>query len=419
MIAAIMNMNTYNAYGDYAEASEIYRSSDGGKTWRYVFTIHDPRHEKASWPSGDPTLVFDRHGTAYFANLADREVYPKNDLDVYRAAEGGIEVYRSTDHGKTWSKPTWAFRRVVDHAGDRCYGPDKELMTVDPRTGELLMAFTLFKNDCVQDEIDYYEGVVAEKQDIDLMLVRSRDGGRTWTKPRRLWHGYVLGAQPAVGPDGTIYVLFTSSEALGSTTVCPYALGFVTDKRPSELDVIVASSSDHGRHWRYVRRASCDPIAHPSELPRLENRAPSISVDPSDGRAYVLWSSFAPTFSIVSMTSADRGRTWSDEVPVTPPALGDALQPSVHATGGVARAIWYRTSDLGNTFDVQWAESTDHGRTWTPSRTLSLASFPGGQDKQLGDYIWIDAARGRVAAIWTDTRVDGVSDVYARVGRTR
>lgn len=416
MIAAVMNMNTYNAFGDYSEATEIYRSIDGGATWDHVKTIHEPGEDEGTWGSGDPTVVFDANGTAYVATLSDDIAFPDGPLGVYHSREGGIEVYRSDDGGATWSDRIWAVRRVIDPPNQRCSGTDKELLGVNEQTGELFLAWTMFNNKCPRDQLRYYSQLLADPFDADIMLTRSADGGTTWSEPASLWKGYALGAQPVVGPDGTIYVVFTASVPV-ERNACPYWLGYVTDKAPAELHLIVAISNDDGETWRYERRSMCDPELHPSEGPRLWTRIPTISVDRSDGRAYVMWSSFAanPSFAIEVMTSADGGRTWSDTRHVTEFGLEDSLQPSIHAEDGVARAIWLRTPDRGETFDVVWSESADGGVTWSTPAPINTVTF-GAEGAQLGDYIWIDVAAGRVAAAWADFRSGEATDVYVRTG---
>ncbi|HJP65780.1 MAG TPA: sialidase family protein [Actinomycetota bacterium] len=419
LVAAIdQNYSNTNAYGSWAGAVHLYRSSDGGSRWTDGGLFLGP-NDGGTWTSGDPSLAFDRRGRAWLVMLADDTARTPGRLGSFYSKRGGVYVYRSDDGGRRWRGPFQAVTRVVNRADRVCAGPDKELVAVG-RPGEVFIAYTMFHNDCPRNQIEAYRSLLVSGQDdIDILLVRSTDGGRTWSPPTRIWHAYAVGAQPAVGPDGTIFVAFTTTAPLGSTSVCPLWEGAVIERAARELEVVVASSNDDGHTWRYERRASCDLSLYTSEgTTGLGARIVSISVDPSDGRAYVLWSSFLsnPSFGVHAMSSGDGGRTWSPTVSVTPFQLADSFLPSVAASAGVARAMWLTTADLGRTFDVLTASSTDGGSTWSAPTSLSTA--PSSGDGELGDYIWIDVVRRTVAAAWTDFRSGPATNIFVRTGST-
>lgn len=419
MAAAVVNRNTVNAYKDagFSEGIETYRSTDGGKKWKRTSVIHHPADDRRrAWTSGDTALVFDAKGTLYLSTNSSVIEHTGGPLGVYRSPYGGLEVRRSIDGGRTWSKPVQAVPRHVDIEHGRCWAPDRDLLGVHPRTGELFVAYPLFYNDCPMDQLAAYGELAAEGNKVEVMLVRSRNGGRTWSKPRKLWDGYAVGAQPAVGPDGTIYVSFTANVPLSPDSPCA-SIGSLVEHEASGLDLVVASSSDDGKSWRYEHRPMCEGEQHPSTGPRLWTRFPSISVDPSDGRAYVVWSSFAsnPSFGLEVITSKDGGRTWSPTTHVTPFGITDSLQPWVSAERGVARVAWYATPDLGGTFDVFLSQSTDGGFVWSEPQRVSIISSATGDGVEFGDYLSMDVARGKVAVMWTDRRnADGATTIYAR-----
>jgi hypothetical protein len=110
--------------------SGFYASFDGGRSW-YDGIIPIP-----SWPDGDvpdgggdPVVVFDRNGTAYYVGLA------------FERANGrsALVVSRSTNNGRTWSRPSFTTGDGVVVANldpdDTSVFRDKEWAVVDMTSG--------------------------------------------------------------------------------------------------------------------------------------------------------------------------------------------------------------------------------------------------------------------------------------------
>jgi hypothetical protein len=414
IVAAAIDQNYSNTHdlGSWAGGIQVYRSIDGGASWTDGALLRGS--EDPAWHSGDPTIVFGKDGTLWLGMLADKTGHNDGPLGTaYYSEQGGVYVYRSDDAGLTWSAPARAVVRSIDLEGKQCAAPDKEHLAVDPVTGELIIAFTMFHNDCPREYVAQNLTTLTAAEDIEIAIVRSKDRGVTWSAPQRIWHGYALGAQPAFGPDGTIYVSFTSAEPI-SAGAAPYALGSVVEHRPDKLQLIVASSRDNGYTWTYVRREMADPDFHPSQSPFAIGgvRVPTISVDAATGRAYIAWASMGlqGTFHISAMSSTNAGQTWSEPVEVS--TLTDSFMPALYANAGVAYVTFMNTPDLGASYQVYRAESRDGGASWSTAQPLSLApSQPG----DLSDYMWIGGAGSRIAAVWTDMR-DGENApaIYAR-----
>jgi hypothetical protein len=429
-LAAVIDHNVSNThtYGSWAGSVHVYRSGDGGRTWRdsLLVRVRDnarrPDPAAPFWSSGDPTLTFDSRGNAYLAVLADRIHQEEGGLP--HSTRGGIEVYRTSDAGRTWQGPFQAVRRIVDEANSRCEAPDKELLGVHPRTGELYLAYTWFRNDCPRTELESYQSLlIAGQENIDLFFQRSRDGGRTWTKPVSLFHGYASGAQPVAGPDGTLYVAFMGAVPSGSGSQCALSwFHTAVMRRPSEEALIVAISRDGGRTWTKVQRPVCNTGGlHPAEGAAGLAVGPSIAVDPSTGHVHVAWATLQThgTFGIWGMSSSDRGSTWRESATFPSMPERDLLLPALAAERGVARVTWVAGSDRGSTWDVFASESRDGGMTWSSPNRLSTQTTSATGENGLGDYIWMDAAGNRFAAIWTDGRSGGATDVYVRLGEDR
>ena len=425
MLAVTIDQNPQNQVPEvegYGGWTHIYRSADGGRTWRDIRMLDWPRLP-GNRNSGDPGVVFGDDGTAYLVSLSDDNVIAHRRM---------IEVFRSTDTGLTWSGPFTAFHYVTDPDHQKCLSSDKELIGINRATNELLIAYSGTSWRCgdgVSDVITENIGTVPPDGSIDIMLTRSHDGGRTWTAPQSIYKGYAIAAMPVVGPDGTIYVAFAGTAPLGTAPSCPSVLGTVANFLVSEMQLVVASSRDGGKTWTYERRGLCENSVASSVRADNLGRAnpsggvldPSITVDMTTGRVYVAWPSFAPqppslTFGIEFTTSGDSGKTWSPTVHLSPPG-GDAVLAAAAADGGVANVVWIATTDEWRTYNAYPVESADGGGTWSVQRVISAATAAGGGD--IGDYIWANAHAGRIAVTWTQNRSGDATDVFVRTGSIR
>lgn len=433
MIAFAIDLSTLNFDPNMYGTNRGFLSTDGGRTWSDRGPIpYLPGGTDVTY-SGDPVALFGPGGVAYLASLAS---FPTGDGGP---SPGGIYVHRSFDGGETWGLPVLAVEDAYDPERDYCNGTDKEWLSADPRTGRLYLAYTLFEWDkCTSygDPFDvaYYSGL----SDLGIWLTTSDDQGGTWSAPRKLWRGYALGAFPQVTPDGTILIAFWSTVTL-SGTVCPTAVGMVPARAGGSpfAAMVVARSTDGGGSWSYHQEPMCgvEPeLLKPGAFVG-GNLDPSLSVDASTGIAYVAWPAYSPVdqrFAVKAIASADSGGTWSAPVELRE-GEDHALMPFVEADAGVARLIYMTTTPdakgyllgspgaKGDTFLV---ESTDGGRTWSDPFRLSTASadYSGsGVDRvaDVGDYIGMDVAGGRVAAIWTDARNGNPTEIRARVGTVR
>lgn len=341
----------------------FYTSTDGGRT-----TVIDGAFplQPGFIGGGDPSVGFDGQGRAFIVELQ------------LAGGAGALYVYRSDDGGLTWP-----FTRQVFRAPGN--GPDKPFLAVDRRTtgpfaGSLYVTFTGFN-----------------APPLGLQLLRSRDGGATWSGPVPLGTGQ--GTSPAVGPNGEVFV--TWDDYAGH--------------------ILCATSLDGGVTVRSVRVVA-NIVQNPSPLPPTNFRCfsfPTTAVDvggsPYRGRVYVSWSSRAGASSeVFCARSTDNGLSWSTPVRVNDTTVGDQFfQGLAVDEAGTVFASWLdRRDDPANrTYHVYASASYDGGATWLPNwKVSSVASDPGGSG-WIGDYSGLCAGGGRCYPIWTDLR-SGDYDAY-------
>lgn len=219
--------------------SGTYFSNNGGKTWCCASALDGtsqgtliPGVDHLSGGSydagGDPALAFDSRGTVYYAGLGFDRTAPPNTVAVNRGTfnSGG---------NLTWSQPTF-----INPTTSPAILNDKEWIAADahassPFRDRVYVSWTRFifnpsNGHFVQSPIDF---------------AFSTNGGRTFSTPQ-LISGNVLydqGSRPVVGPDGTVYVFFEGSTRLAtrsSTYVVKSTDGGVTWSKP----VAVAQLAD-------------------------------------------------------------------------------------------------------------------------------------------------------------------------------
>jgi len=186
--------------------SGTYFSNDGGATWCCVST--DPQHLGTLIPGverltggiydagGDPSVAFDSHGHVYYAGLGFDRAAPPNTVAVNRG------TFDNSGH-LSWSAPTFINQTTAPSTLN-----DKEWVAVDahassPFRDRVYVSWTRFIfND--------HTGAYVQSP---ISFVYSKDGGATFSAPQ-LIAGNVLysqGSHPAVGPDGTVYVFWDGS----------------------------------------------------------------------------------------------------------------------------------------------------------------------------------------------------------------
>ncbi len=366
------------AYQDNAHAAW---SRDGGRTWSIAAGV-EPTDYRVS---GDVSVAFDTQGAAILCFIAFDHL-GTTDYWASGATRNGIFVRRSLDGGETW-EPAY---RIVEAWPTRPGIPweDKPYIVADvnpksPYAGNLYIGWTEFTLD----------------QSV-ILFSRSTDHGVTWSAPIRIStvaglprddNGSVEGFTGAVGPDGTLYVVWGDG-----------------------AHVLFATSTDGGRTF-----APSLPVVTTApdyfkvtDVDRA-NGFPEIAMDPGrggegGGRLYVSWSDYRNgDVDVFAATSSDRGRTWSAAVRVNDDSLHNGRDQffqwlAVDPTDGAANILFYdrRADSTNRTSVVVLARSTDGGRHWANYAWTDRAFDA--RNEFIGDYTGIAALGGRVFGIWTE-----------------
>ena len=378
---AINPQNPKQVVVAYQTGAHIAYSQDAGAHWQTAPNTM-PRNYAVS---GDVSVAYDNSGHAFLCYIA----FDKLGTDEYwghNATRNGIFVRRSLNGGETWQPDAFP---VIEHPSDPGIPfEDKPYIVADntqgPYAGNLYVGWTHFT--LTQSEI---------------FFSRSVDDGTTWSKPIRIStqaglprddNGAVEGFSGAVGPDGTLYVVWADG-----------------------THVVFTSSRDRGRTFSPSRGVIpiAPPYFHITDVDRTDG-FPVISVDPHGGNGagllYVTWSDYRNgDVDVFCATSADRGLTWSPAVRVNSDSLHNGTDQffqwlAVDPVTGAANLVFYdRRNDPENRKTVVvLARSTDHGQTFQNYVWMNKP-FESNNDF-IGDYTGIASLGGRVYGVWTEER---------------
>jgi hypothetical protein len=377
--ASIARIKQHPGITDFA-----YVTTDAGRTWKAV-----PRANPHKVQQGDDVVTFTPDGVAVHAFISFagiRQARPKRahsgivtstsrDGLAWGAQVPVVELFNSVEphEDKPWIR--------ADHSGDSRH------------RGNLYVAWTKF---------DVY-GSPRPEHKSHIYFSRSLDGGKSFAVPHRISDrpgdardksDTVMGACPAVGPKGEVYVVWAG---------------------PGKL--LLARSNDAGVNFGKNRAiADCAGWDFPIKGVGRANGLPSAGVDISQGKdrgsVYVCWADTRngdPDVFLVS--SRDGGETWGKPQRVNHDAKGNGKEQwfpwlAVDPVDGSVNIAYYdRGARAGTLTDVTLARSVDGGRTFS-HRSLNADAYELSKLKFFGDYLGIDAHGGRVAVLWMHP-VDG------------
>jgi hypothetical protein len=352
---------------------------DAGETWSVADAYPD-------FPYAiDAVVALDLRGHAYLVNMGR----------VGTAA--GEYLRRSLDGGRTWQAPVALSDRPGEHMPKIVTDSNLE----SPYAGNVYVTWDRMLGDGHEE----------------MVLVRSTDGGETWTAPEAISrHQSPTLPAIAVGPEGNVYVACVEA-AHPFDLERSYFSQFASD-----FKLIVQVSRDGGETFHapvviaHTRRVAFGFSVFPRAV-----WIPTIGVDPS-GRVFAVWADATNgQTDVFCSTSEDSGSTWGRAIRVNDdPADSGAAKVlqylAVDPVEGAANILFYdcRSRPDHPLASVVLARSTDGGRTF--------ANYALGEEQtdpalaSLGDYIGLAALDGRVYGVWPEY-VSGETPAEASLGQ--
>ena len=339
-------------------------SKDGGKTWGKQKPLCKC---KGAFGQFDPII----------------ETVPKTG-DVYSVFLNGdtksgfsTVFIRSTDHGKTWTKPVHVYGKVK--------WTDKPEITMSRNGKDVYVAWN------GPDYGDSYVGV-------------SHDHGKTWAQ-HRVTHGkkYFYAYDATTLPDGTIVfsesgIVSGPDSGSAGTNVWHYALISRNDGR-TWTNVLV----DKVKRGEKCVAKGCGPEYYLGQTSVASNGKGDLVF------AYEGATTDHGPMQVYVRTSKDEGRKWSDRTALS--VKGEnATGPRVDMGPGGNARLWYmQTSgnDNPNAWNVWYQAARDVGSNWRkPVKLSNATSGPGyvtpkGFKEIYGDYGEIAVTnKGKTVAVW-------------------
>ncbi|HEU4391631.1 MAG TPA: sialidase family protein [Blastocatellia bacterium] len=357
-----------------ARALNYSVSFDAGATWKEGLLPAMTTPSGGSWQkASDPWVAFGPDNRAYAASLLFNETNPANAIGVSRSLDGGI----------TWSGPVEVFRSNPDFN-------DKEAIAVDtsrnsPHFGNIYAAWDINP---------------ANRNDFQTLVVsRSTDGGLSWGPPETIrdTEGNV-GAIPAVGPDGTVYLAWVGGP-----------------ENAVKAKLFFSRSTDGGLTWTRPRKLlKFRAVGVPNQ--RVGGPLPSFAVDPTSGALHIGWEDrrWTGVDQATIISSRDRGETWSEphrvsDGPDDSPSY--TVSVATNSEGMVAVSYYSVRNDSQRRFlaDEYCSISVDGGATFRPGLRMTSASFDvrfaavAGGNFFLGDYAGLAGTGRSFQALWIST----------------
>ncbi len=370
--------NPLQVVAAFQDNAHIAYSVDGGRHWQLATGIEPPNYRV----SGDVSVTFDNQGHAYICYMAFDKL-GTFDYWGHNSSRNGIYVRRSLDGGMTWEAQDIAATEQPDQA--TVPWEDKPYIVADtgrgPHAGNLYIGWTRWT-----------------LSDSQILFVRSTDHGKTWSKPVEIDNirglprddnGAIEGFAGAVGPDSTLYAVWTDGN-----------------------HVVFTTSRDGGATFSHTRNIiDTAPTMFTLQAVSRANGFAQIAIDPrggaKGGRLYLTWSDYRNgDVDVFCSTSANHGETWSPAVRVNDDSPHNGADQffqwmAVDPADGAAYVVFYdRRGDPKNRQQiVALARSTDGGRTF---QNYAWMDQPfDAQGVFMGDYNGIAALNGRVYGVWT------------------
>jgi hypothetical protein len=371
---AVNPTNPRNVVAVFQDNAHAAYSMDAGATWHVEDVA--PKNYRVS---GDVSVAFDNQGHAFVCYIAFDKLGTFN-YWAHGATRNGIFVKRSLDGGKTWEDNHIAVAEQPTEPGIPF--EDKPYIVADNSkskyAGNLYIGWTRWR-----------------LIDSQIVVSRSTDDGKTWSEPVEIDahpgfprddNGAAEGFDGTVGPDGTLYAIWSQGD-----------------------DIMLVTSKDGGRTFSHARPViHTAPIMFAIDTLDRANGFPQIGIDPRSKRLYVTWSDYRNgDIDIFLASSADGGKHWSAPVRVNSDPVHNGAEQffqwlAIDPVDGSVNVIFYdrRHDPLNRKQIVALGRSTDGGHTFLNYAWTDEAFEAGGLF--FGDYSGVAAYGGRVYGVWTE-----------------
>ena len=386
--AAVNPANPQQVVAVFQDNAHAAYSQDAGRTWQVADGVEPPNYRV----SGDVSTAFDDHGHAFICYMAFDKLGTFNYWG-HNSSRNGLFVRRSLDGGKTWEANHIP---IIEHATEPGVPwEDKPYLVSDTTksrfAGNLYVGWTRWT-----------------LTDSKILLSRSTNDGKTWSKPIEIDshpglprddNGAAEGFAGVVASDGTLYAVWSQDD-----------------------HILLTTSRDGGKTFSRARAIlHTGPSIFAVQTLERANGFPQIAIDPKSMRLYVTWSDYRNgDLDVFSSTSSDRSRTWTPAVRVNNDAIHNGAEQffqwlAVDPTDGTANVVFYdRRGDPANRKQiVVLARSSDGGRSFS-NYAWTEEPFEAGEIF-FGDYTGLAAFGGRVYGVWTE-KPGHVNDSDAKPG---
>jgi len=355
-------------------------SFDGGANWTEGILPGLTVASNGPWQrASDPWVTFGPNGRVYYISLLFNQSTPDN----------AIGVSTSTDGGMTWGPPVEVFRSTLDFN-------DKESIVADTYPDSPFFGY-------IYAAWDINKSVNGQFRHQHLVVSRSTNGGLSWGKPKKVRKkGVNIGVIPRVGPDGTVYAVWTGGPLDGSETV-----------------IYFSKSANGGKKWSEPKKLT-DLIVDDVANVRGGEFLVSFDVSPVNGDLHVGWqdSRFTGIGQAALITSRNGGDSWSaprriSDGPDDAPAF--TISIAVNREGHLAVSYYSLQNDPQRRFlaDQYVRISRDGGDTFEQGLRVTPQSFDLRDAAQaggffLGDYIGLVGRDTGFQLLWIGTDLESV-----------
>jgi hypothetical protein len=372
------------AANDYVSGGVVVmRTSDGGQKWSSTRISPQFGGTRDFCSGGDPGVAYSRKESAFYLTQ----------LCFFRALPfSEVQVYKSVDNGQTWTPGRQASRAAsnfdyVARTVDESIFNDKELITVDnypssPHYGRIYVTYTKFHvqasgfSDYCPLQLAYTDAIPTTNPVLATWkhtAIQPDDPGGTGTGSSANQF-----SDPVVENNGTLDVGFVSENC--NDSVDPHLL-FQKSTDGGQTFLRTAVQIDKkGQYMDFIDGAGSDTL--PPTSFRAPN-TPSLAYSPVTGTLlYVYQNNINRATSkadISYQTSTNGGRSWSNSKTLSTdssgnPAANDQFFPAAAADeSGRFYVIWFdRRLDSANVRINTWqAVSPNDGSSFSSSRISS------------------------------------------------